>query len=67
MSYAIIINTNYKMKTYLVYIDIMEEKNTNYSNKDINKSKSKENYSIKSPSTTYTKLFQLIKEKYNLK
>ena len=67
MSYAIIINTNYKMKNLPGIYRHNERKNTNYSNKDINKSKSKENYSIKSPSTTYTKLFQLIKEKYNLK
>ena len=67
MSYAIIINTNYKMKNLPGIYRHNERKNTNYSNKDINKSKSKGNYSIKSPSTTYTKLFQLIKEKYNLK
>ena len=67
MSYAIIINTNYKMKNLAGIYRHNERKNTNYSNKDIDKSKSKENYSIKSPSTTYIKLFQLIKEKYNLK
>ena len=66
MSYAIIINTNYKMKNLAGIYRHNERKNTNYSNKDIDKSKSKENYSIKSPSTTYIKLFQLIKEKYNL-
>ena len=67
MSYAIIINTNYKMKNLPGIYRHNERKNTNYSNKDIDKIKSKENYSIKSPSSTYTKLFQLIKEKYNLK
>lgn len=67
MSYAIIINTNYKMKNLPGIYRHNERKNTNYSNKDINKTKSKENYSIKSPSTTYTKLFKQIKELYNLK
>ena len=67
MSYAIIINTNYKMKNLPGIYRHNERKNTNYSNKDIDKTKSKENYSIKSPSTTYTKLFKQIKELYNLK
>lgn len=67
MSYAIIINTNYKMKNLPGIYRHNERKNTNYSNKDIDKTRSKENYSIKSPSTTYTKLFKQIKELYNLK
>ena len=67
MSYAIIINTNYKMKNLPGIYRHNERKNTNYSNKDIDKTKSKKNYSIKSPSTTYTKLFKQIKELYNLK
>lgn len=43
-----------------------ERKNTNYSNKDINKEYSKLNYSIKAPYSTYEKIFRDTKEKYNL-
>ena len=35
-----------------------ERKNTNYSNKDINKEYSRLNYSIKSPYSTYEKIFK---------
>lgn len=44
-----------------------ERKNTNYSNKDINKTNSIKNYSIKSINTSYQKSFNIIKEKYELK
>ena len=67
MSYAIIRNTNYKMKNLPGIYRHIERKNTNYSNKDINRDNSKENYSIKCPNTTYEKLFRLIKDKYDLK
>ena len=67
MSYAIIRNTNYKMKNLAGIYRHNERKNANYSNQDINKEKSKENYSLKNPGTTYEKLFQQMKEKYNLK
>ena len=67
MSYAIIINTNYKIKNLAGIYRHNERKNTNYSNKNIDKNKSKENYSLKKPSTTYVKLFKAIKEKYDLK
>ena len=43
-----------------------ERKNTNYSNKNINKEYSKLNYSIKAPYSTYEKIFRDTKEKYNL-
>ena len=41
MNYAIIINTNYKMKNLAGIYRHNERKNTNYSNKDIDKNKSK--------------------------
>ena len=43
-----------------------ERKNTNYSNKNINKQSSILNYSIKTPYSTYEKVFKDIREKYNL-
>lgn len=67
MSYAIIRNTNYKMKNLSGVYRHNERKNINYSNQDIDKDKSKENYSLKEPNTTYEKLFKIVKEKYNLK
>ena len=44
-----------------------ERKNTNYSNKEINKQNSKLNYSIKAPYSTYEKIFKDIRKKYDLK
>lgn len=67
MSYAIIRNTNYKMKNLSGIYRHNERKNTNYSNKDINKQFFKLNYSIKAPYSTYQKVFQDIRTKYNLK
>lgn len=66
MSYAIIRNTNYKMKNLAGIYRHNERKNTNYSNKNINKQNSILNYSIKSPYSTYEKVFKDIREKYNL-
>ena len=66
MSYAIIRNTNYKMKNLAGIYRHNERKNTNYSNKNINKEYSKLNYSIKAPYSTYEKIFRDTKEKYNL-
>lgn len=66
MSYAIIRNTNYKMKNLSGIYRHNERKNTNYSNKDINKQNSKLNYSLKAPSSTYEKVFKDMKTKYNL-
>ena len=66
MSYAIIRNTNYKMKNLAGIYRHNERKNTNYSNKEINRQNSKLNYSIKAPYSTYEKIFRDIKEKYNL-
>ena len=67
MSYAIIRNTNYKIKNLNGIYRHIERKNKNYSNKDINKNCNIKNYSLKVPSSTYEKLFNSIKEKYNLK
>lgn len=67
MSYAIIRNTNYKIKNLNGIYRHIERKNTNYSNKNINKNSNIKNYSLKVPSSTYEKLFNSIKEKYNLK
>ena len=67
MSYAIIRNTNYKTKNLNGIYRHIERKNTNYSNKDISKNSNIKNYSLKVPSSTYEKLFNSIKEKYNLK
>lgn len=66
MSYAIIRNTNYKMKNLAGIYRHNERKNTNYSNKEINKQNSKLNYSIKAPYSTYEKMFKDIKSNYNL-
>lgn len=67
MSYAIIRNTNYKMKNLSGIYRHNERKNTNYSNKDINRQNSKNNYSIKRPLTTYEKAFKQLKKDYSLK
>ena len=67
MSYAIIRNTNYKKSNLAGIYRHNERKNTNYSNKEINKQNSRLNYSIKKPYSTYEKMFKDIKEKYKLK
>ena len=63
MSYAIIRNENYKMGQLSYIYRHNERKNTNYSNKDINR----QNYSLKSVNTSYQKAFNNLKEQYNLK
>ncbi len=64
MSYAIIRNANYKKDNLAGLYKHNERKNTNYSNKDINKNNSIKNYSIKSCNTTYLNaLKKLIQEK----
>ncbi len=67
VSYAIIRNTNYKMKNLAGIYRHNERKNTHYSNKYINKQNSKLNYSLKSPYSTYEKIFRDIRKSYNLK
>ena len=65
MGYAIIRNTKYTMGQLNVIFRHNERKNTNYSNKDINKSSGIYNYSIKNCNVTYGKRFNEIKNKYN--
>ena len=63
MSYAIIRNANYKRDNLAGLYKHNERKNTNYSNKDINKNNSINNYSLKKCNTTYYKAIkQLINE-----
>lgn len=62
MSYAIIRNANYKKDNLAGLYKHNERKNTNYSNKEINKNNSIQNYSIKQCNTTYSKAInELIK------
>jgi len=67
VSYAIIRNTNYKMTNLSGIYRHNERKNTNYSNKDINRQNSMKNYSIKAPYSTYEKMFKDIKIEHKLK
>jgi len=67
MSYAIIRNAKYTMNNLNVIFRHNERKNTNYSNKDINKNSSVKNYSIKSCNIPYSKAFNQIKQQYHLK
>ena len=67
MSYAIIRNAKYTMNNLNIIFRHNERKNTNYSNKDINKINSIRNYSIKSCNVPYSKRFNEIKKQYHLK
>ena len=67
MSYAIIRNAKYKSENLKGIYRHNERRNTNYSNKNIDKEKSNLNYSLKSPQFTYEKEFERIRKEYNLK
>ena len=67
MSYAIIRNTKYKRENLKGIFRHNERKNTNYSNKEINRQNSKLNYSIKAPYSTYEKIFKDIRKNHDLK
>ena len=67
MSYAIIRNAKYKRENLKAVYRHNERKNKNYSNKDIDKTKSYLNYALKEPEFNYEKQFDKIREKYNLK
>lgn len=67
MSYAIIRNAKYKRENLKAVYRHNERKNKNYSNNDIDKTKSHLNYSLKEPEFNYEKQFDKIREKYNLK
>ncbi len=66
MSYAIIRNANYKKDNLAGLYKHNERKNTNYSNKDINKNSSIKNYSIKTCNTTYSKAIKNLIDENNL-
>ena len=67
MSYAIIRNANYKKENLAGLYKHNERKNTNYSNKDINKANFIKNYSIKQCNTTYAKAIRELITENNLK
>lgn len=67
MSYAIIRNAKYKSENLKGIYCHNERRNTNYSNKNIDKDKTYLNYSLKSPQFTYEKEFRRIRKEYNLK
>lgn len=67
MSYAILRNKNYKKENLAGLYKHNERKNTHYSNKNINKEISKNNYSIKKCNTTYQKAITNLIQKYNMK
>ena len=68
MSYAIIRNANYKMNQIAMIERHNERLNHNYSNKDIDLSRSSENYHLKKILTSsYLNEFEKIREEHNLK
>ena len=66
MSYAIIRNANYKRDNLAGLYKHNERKNTNYSNKDINKNSSIKNYSLKQCNTTYSNAIKNLIHENNL-
>ena len=66
MSYAIIRNANYKKDNLAGLYKHNERKNTNYSNKDIDKTKSIKNYSIKQCNTTYLNAIKILQKENKL-
>lgn len=66
MSYAIIRNANYKKDNLAGLYKHNERKNINYSNKDINKNNSIQNYSIKQCNTTYNNAIKILQKENNL-
>ena len=66
MSFAIIRNSNYKKDNLAGLYKHNERKNTNYSNKNIDKSKFALNYSLKKCNTTYYNAFKTLQNQYNL-
>ena len=67
MSYAIIRNAKYKRENLMAVYRHNERKNKNYSNKDIDRTKTYLNYSLKDPEFNYVKEFDKIIKKYDLK
>lgn len=66
MSYAIIRNANYKKENLSGLYKHNERKNTNYSNKDIDRTKSLKNYSLKKCNTTYANAIKILQKENNL-
>ena len=66
MSYAIIRNANYKKENLAGLYKHNERKNTNYSNKDIDKNNWVKNYSIKKCNTTYANALKILQQRNNL-
>lgn len=67
MSYAIIRNEKYKRENLKGIYKHNERKNKNYSNKNIDTTKSHLNYTLKEATMSYDKLFDKLKEEYHLK
>ena len=67
MSYTIIRNAKYKRENLMAVYRHNERKNKNYSNKDIDRTKTHLNYSLKDLEFNYVKEFDNIIKKYNLK
>ena len=68
MSYAIIRNANHKINAVPLLERHNERRNKNYSNKDIDLSRSSENYHLKSiQAETYQTEFERIRQRYDLK
>ena len=68
MSYAIIRNANHKMNSVPLLERHNERRNKNYSNKDIDLSRSSENFHVKKiEAATYQQEFERIRQKHNLK
>ncbi len=68
MSYAIIRNANHKMNAIPLLERHNERQNKNYSNKDIDLSRSSENFHLKKiEAATYQQEFERIRKKHNLK
>lgn len=67
MSFAIIRNTKHKLNTLNLAFRHNERRNTNYSNKDIDKSRGKENFSLKHCPVPYSKRFNQLRNDYHLK
>lgn len=67
MSFAIIRNSNYKKDNLAGLYKHNERKNTNYSNKNIDKTRFNLNYSLKKCNTTYYNAFKTLQQQYDLK
>ena len=67
MSYAIIRNVKYKRANLKLAYRHNERKNSHYSNKDIDKSRTHLNYHLKEPMQSYEKEFERIRKEHDLK